>query len=1103
MATSMRMRTRTRTRGCSTLRVRAACCLQCGDRAGRKRPERASKAGGEKVARAVPRPPRGEARVGLAAEDGRTPGTRPGGAGGGRGCVGGGARRVSPPVGARGPVPCAPTQRPARRRVRPGWHRSARRVPASRGHPPRRPHRVSKRETAAGAEPHHTGALPQRAAREPAATAPQRSSDPRPRSCLATDAPELDPGRGAVGQSAEARLGHLAWPLGLRPARRRAAAEAALPGLQLRRLPPRPAAPALAQPEHRSRPCPPSRPAPRQESQPPKALWDRAVGRRRKRRPSAAPAHRSPTLTGIRARARLGPAPGCLWRRRPSRRGPGRQRRRGTGRACLGASVPPRPPPCDRACALAPFTYLEPLLEPTSPPPAQMEQVAAEGGRGPASGGWWRRPSVHGWFSGRILACHAGGPGSIPGPCSTPIPFWSRRPNAERGFLSPALKAPVPHRLCGPPQHIPRALVSPAPTPKPPLSPWRQKVHAGNQAPVPRHLDRSATLVPTRLPCPSALRSRDPARLTPFASRKATLHHTLAPARPTPSRGFAPALCLALPPLRESDRVGSYHHPQAHPLHPSATNPVDPGPLYAHFHRSCPPPSGPSDKPLLRPHRHPKPRPPHRTAPPPPAAPVPGKPRTSPPTLHSDPPGTPSHTSPVSSTTLTAVPSFRGRLALCPDPRGRPPTGTDTFIPLCHPPTHTHPQHPGQAGASRRRGVQVADSGPVVVAGRRPRAATYFGECPQKEMDPRVETGMASILGGWMVGSGSRLPSAHETTTHLAPNRRPRGDAAGTGPGRRRRVSCPRLRRHEAPSQPRAAPGNAGALAFFLPGCTLKTLRAPPSRTHAHGRGPGSRPPAPGSGPGGPCGSAKGRPAALAGNRTRVNCLEGSYAHHYTTNAAQPGPPRDAGPGLAPAPSRRRRCRRPAQPCPDAPPARSSALPQAPPTAAPRQTQRPSSAGPTASGGALAAVLRQRARPSPSPPAAPPGHFREAPRRGTHPTPDPSRQLCSCASRRKEPIAPATLAGPLVGRRGEEQRKPSLGCGEQAPGEEEDKEEGRRVRVGEGGQPGHESAACASLEGGGGRRRALGRKRLDGERCRRPKEGVLPPRRGIEPRSPA
>ena len=25
---------------------------------------------------------------------------------------------------------------------------------------------------------------------------------------------------------------------------------------------------------------------------------------------------------------------------------------------------------------------------------------------------------------------------------------------------------------------------------------------------------------------------------------------------------------------------------------------------------------------------------------------------------------------------------------------------------------------------------------------------------------------------------------------------------------------------------------------------------------------------------------------ASAGNRTRVNCLEGSYAHHYTTDAA-------------------------------------------------------------------------------------------------------------------------------------------------------------------------------------------------------------------------
>ena len=31
--------------------------------------------------------------------------------------------------------------------------------------------------------------------------------------------------------------------------------------------------------------------------------------------------------------------------------------------------------------------------------------------------------------------------------------------------------------------------------------------------------------------------------------------------------------------------------------------------------------------------------------------------------------------------------------------------------------------------------------------------------------------------------------------------------------------------------------------------------------------------------------SARAKGHALAGNRTRVNCLEGSYAHHYTTNA--------------------------------------------------------------------------------------------------------------------------------------------------------------------------------------------------------------------------
>ena len=32
---------------------------------------------------------------------------------------------------------------------------------------------------------------------------------------------------------------------------------------------------------------------------------------------------------------------------------------------------------------------------------------------------------------------------------------------------------------------------------------------------------------------------------------------------------------------------------------------------------------------------------------------------------------------------------------------------------------------------------------------------------------------------------------------------------------------------------------------------------------------------------------------AMAGNRTQVNCLEGSYAYHYTTIATKPEPERD------------------------------------------------------------------------------------------------------------------------------------------------------------------------------------------------------------------
>lgn len=53
----------------------------------------------------------------------------------------------------------------------------------------------------------------------------------------------------------------------------------------------------------------------------------------------------------------------------------------------------------------------------------------------------WQASPAHGWFSGRILACHAGGPGSIPGPCRGQSPFGP----APRG--SCARTSPVPSRL--------------------------------------------------------------------------------------------------------------------------------------------------------------------------------------------------------------------------------------------------------------------------------------------------------------------------------------------------------------------------------------------------------------------------------------------------------------------------------------------------------------------------------------------------------------------------------------------------------------------------------------------------------------------------------
>ncbi|XP_044904568.1 basic proline-rich protein-like [Felis catus] len=115
-----------------------------------------------------------------------------------------------------------------------------------------------------------------------------------------------------------------------------------------------------------------------------------------------------------------------------------------------------------------------------------------------------------------------------------------------------------------------------------------------------------------------------------------------------------------------------------------------------------------------------------------------------------------------------------------------------------------------------------------------------------------------------------------------------------------------RQRRRPAPlGKPSVDHPPAGPTQSTRPaGSTRKTLRAGRPRTRTPPRPTCPAPSAQRAGtpsptasarrawPGGPRSGAKGRAAALAGNRTRVNCLEGSYAHHYTTNAARPGPAR-------------------------------------------------------------------------------------------------------------------------------------------------------------------------------------------------------------------
>lgn len=144
---------------------------------------------------------------------------------------------------------------------------------------------------------------------------------------------------------------------------------------------------------------------------------------------------------------------------RLSRAAPGRQSVRRRGRIDTRAALPcPHPAPLrcacaaaaaaatlDGSCGLSPGHPSAPLTHRGSCYTLQwgrcsgraVSRVPAECAGRHSDSVQGQPASVHGWFSGRILACHAGGPGSIPGPCSLRSPFGPPAPTSQRLSLPP------------------------------------------------------------------------------------------------------------------------------------------------------------------------------------------------------------------------------------------------------------------------------------------------------------------------------------------------------------------------------------------------------------------------------------------------------------------------------------------------------------------------------------------------------------------------------------------------------------------------------------------------------------------------------------------
>nr|XP_031292654.1 collagen alpha-1(I) chain-like [Camelus dromedarius] len=328
--------------------------------------------------------------------------------------------------------------------------------------PPLAPQRMFTREAAAPAGPSHTRRAPSDGCPRPAATRPKCSSSrPTHRSGTLRES----------GRQERRSQAQTARSLARRRRRRRRSPQAPMSHTRclLTARAPSPLQPLPANARHE------------RESQAPEGLWARAAVAVRS---VGAQPHlpRVACPTGIRAQARLGPVPGFLGD--TDSLAAALDGRFGSAGWAESASVPASSFPPTAPRPGGPPRSPEPLLRSLTAP-ATLERmsmasseppVLAVGGERRWGGVGRRRPSVHGWFSGRILACHAGGRVRFPAHAATQSPFGPAAHSGAR-LPSPTLKAPVL------PQHAPP---SPPPHPSPVLPTPAPPTLRGTKTPTPR-----------------------------------------------------------------------------------------------------------------------------------------------------------------------------------------------------------------------------------------------------------------------------------------------------------------------------------------------------------------------------------------------------------------------------------------------------------------------------------------------------------------------------------------------------------------------------------------------------------------------------------------